>query len=371
MIKIIFDRETLLVKLKLLASILPKKASLAAYEQFLFNIVGEVATVTSTDGHKQITISCDTVKCDGNVKFTVLGKLLFSTLGLLLDSEVKLSVKENQVQLKCGRSTYKMASENGESYPMMAEIKSDFEASFNGAIFNEALETAKRYIDPDSSVVAYQGVNLNFLDGKMNISGIQGGHAMCKIVSAPRSVNKWEPILIPASAVKAIVTCVSDSDIVDITHDKQHLEVRTGTVSIMALALDIKYPNIEELYKNNDRKNCVTFNTLQFLNALERLLPYARKEFPLLVIDMKTVGTALFVDNVDFSRDGLEELDVMAATECKLGVNLDFMINSIKSFTNDEFNLFFIDANKPFFLEPVNIVKDNYKFILLAPCKIN
>lgn len=371
MIKIQFDRENLLVKLKLIASILPKKPVLGAHEQFLFNVKGGVAAITSTDGQKQITVSCDTAKCDGDIMFTIPGRLLVNTLANLIDSDVKLSVKEGQVTLKCGSSTYKMGSEDGKSYPIIPEIKSDFEASFGGAIFNEALETAKRFTDAESSVVAYQGVNLHFGNGKMGIYGIQGGHAMCKIIVHPRSVNKWEDILIPASAVKAIVNCVSDSDIVDVFHDKQRLEVRTSSVSVVALALDIKYPDVERLYLDQGRLHTVKYNTVQFLSALNRLKPFAREEVPGIAINITSSLTTLTVDNIEYSRDGLEEINAISQRDCRMGMIIDYMINALESFTNDEFNIIFDTPEKPILIEPIGVAKENDKFILLAPLMLH
>lgn len=369
MAKIQFDRETLLSRLKLLASIIPKKPVLGAHEQFRFNIVAGSASVTSTDGSKQITVTCDTTKCDGDIMFTIPGKLLVSTLGLLMDSEVKLDVKETQVVLKCGRSTYKLASENGRSYPMMPEIKSNFEASFAGAIFNEAMQTANKYTNSESSVVAQQGVNLHFDDGKVNAYGFKGNE-FCKIVIKPRSVNSWDDILIPTATVKTMVGCVNDSDIVDVFHDNERIEIRTSSVSIIAVTHDIKYPDVEHFYKKRP-DTCAKYNTVQFLKALERLQPYASEESPLLVIDIKTASTVMTVDNAAYSMDGVEEIDAIAPLECRIGMNVNFMINALRSFTNDEFFIFYSEPNKPLFIEPSNIAKDNDKFILLAPMSLS
>lgn len=128
--KLQFDRETLLGRLKILSTILPKKPVLQAYSQFLFNVKGGVAWITSTDGSKQVTVSCDTQKHEGDCMFTIPGRLLISTLDLLLDSEIKLTVKDSLVRLKSGKSDYKMDSEDGTVYPLIPEIKSDMESLF-------------------------------------------------------------------------------------------------------------------------------------------------------------------------------------------------------------------------------------------------
>jgi DNA polymerase III subunit beta len=364
-----FDRETLLGKIRMLVPIIPKKPVLSAHEQFLFEIKGGVANITATDGQKQITVWCDTAKCDGDATFTVHGRLLFSTLGLLLEPEVKLSVKDGKVELKCGKSKYKMASESGEHYPVIESLKSEFEASFSGAIFNESMETAKRYTNPENSVVAQQGVCLRFMEGKMNMYGYCGNE-VCKVVVNPRSVNKWDDIIIPSSAVKAMVECVSDSDIVDISHDTKKMEVRTENVAIIALALEAKYPDAETFYRKKPETH-VKHNTVQFLRSIERLKPYAKEESMSMVVDIKTSSTTLTVDNIDFSRDGLEELDAVAEKELRFGLNLEFMLKALKSFTNDEFNMFYSDPEKLIYIEPVSILKDNDKFIVMSPQLLN
>lgn len=226
-----------------------------------------------------------------------------------------------------------------------------------------------RYTDSDNSVVAQQGVNLHFENGKMNFYGFKG-FEICKMVVTPRSVSAWEDILIPTQSVKCFINCINDSDIVDICHDGQKLELKTSEVSIIALGLDVKYPNVENFYKNKPLHK-VKHNTVQFLRALKRLKPFAREESPLLILDIKTTTTFLSAEDVNYSRGGVEELDAIAELDCRCGINVNFMINALESFGNDEFYIYYNSEKDPIHIEPADMTKENDKFILLALMLVN
>lgn len=376
--KITFEREDLLQKLNKAKAFVPKKAVLSAHDTFLFRITGKEAFITSTDGQKQVTLYCETLKTDGDCMFTVPAKLVLHVLNLLLESEVTFTVKEKKlsdntitfnVEVKSGKSKYNMPSDSGNEYPLIQTIKADFEASFNGSSFNKAMEVAKSYCDPENASPALQGVCLRSgQNNNINVFGCTGQHA-AKIIMQPRSINKWDDIIIPVSALTAFSKVIPDDAIVDIIHDKDRIEIVSDGVSIKAICFNCKYPDADIFFRSREESK-IELNTVQFLHALQRLDVFSPKEFPLISMDIKTTSMAIETSDEMFNHDGQEIIDVVAEKEIKIGVNQKFLTNIIESFTNDSFNMFYFEFDKPIRIEPVDMIKDNDMFFVVMPIKI-
>lgn len=368
--KIKFNKDELLLRLKNCAAFIPKKASLPAYEMMLFRVTRDIATITSGDGEKQISTWLNHVKSEGDSIFCIPGKLLLNTLNLMLEQEVVFTVKEKTVELKCGKAKYRFENLEPSVYPLMPNISSEFEASFMGHSFNEAIEIAKAYANPESTVPAQQGITLRLNEeNKIVVFGF-GRFEIAKIVVTPRSINKWADILIPVQAVNAINKCISDGDIVDITHNKDKVEVKTDDVSIVAIAFNVSPPDYDKFFKNK-YSNFIELNTFHTLTALQRIKGFVTEELSRIKINIGKEETIITAIDDRYNREGEEVIDVKAETEFIFAINVEFMIRVLSSFTNDNFRLLYKEGNNPIHIEPVNTIKENDKFFLISPMNQN
>jgi len=367
--KIQFDREEILQKLKKASQFVPQKAVISAYETFLFDIGQGDMKITATDGQKQITIKCDLVKNDVVGMFTIPAKQLMHVLGLLLEKEVFLTVKGNSVELKCGKSKYNMPSESGNEYPLMPPINPTSEASFTGAVMNMAIETTVPYVNGDNASPALQGVCMRGDDkNNINFYGCDSHHA-AKVVIRPRSINRWDDIIIPKSTINAINKCVADDIVVDIFHNGEKMEIITDELMIRALAYNQKYPKIE-IFFDGDPPSSVELNTVQVLHALQRLDVFTKVEVPLIKVDLKTSTMLISASDEAYNHDAHEELDIVAENELTIGFNIKLFTNVIKSIKSDTFKMFYEDFNKAVRIEPVALNNNNDKFFIVMPIKI-
>lgn len=374
--KITFNREHLLEKLKKATQFLPKKPVMPAHEQFRFEIKGLRLSITATDSNKQVTLYAQALKSESDVAFCVPAWLVFKTIELLLEEEVTFVYKEGKdltegkVELKSGKSKYKMPGIHVREFPIMADIDSPFEASFTGASFGSAAETAKRYTDVKNTVEAWQGICMRL--GENNNINFFGstGHQICKIICEPRSINKWEDIIIPAPVITAALKCINDSDIVDITHNKGCIEINTEEVNIMASAIDTKYPDCDVFFRLKDPVG-LELNTMQVMRALQRVALYSPEEMPIAKFDITTTATVIMADNQAYSRDAEETIEAISEIETKFGVNVHSILNAMESFQSDTFTLYPpTEKIAMISIEPSSGARANDRFFVMSHVKI-
>lgn len=378
MTTVVFNREQLLNRLKKCVQFIPKKAVLPAHEYFFFNVGAGVAEITAMDSEKQITTSCDIVSCTSDIHFCVPARLVLHTLNLLLESEVTFNIKDVKaekpedmdrciVELKSGKSKYKLDCDKGNSYPKSPSIVSEFESSFTGSIFNSAMDVVMKFADPEGNQPFKQGVCMRLMGNTINAYATTG-FKIAKVEMSPRSINKWEDIVIPVHTVKAISKIIGDIEIVDITHNKDKFEIRTEEVNIIALAYNLKYPDVETFFKKRP-ENKIILNSVQFANAIERLTAYAKEENPTITMNISTASLSIMVDNENHNRNGNEVIDVMAEKDLTITLNPLFLHETVKSFSSDEFTLYYSEPNGLVYIEPSSAVRENDKFFAIAPFK--
>lgn len=365
--KLTFDRELLISKLKLNASFIPKKAVIPAHTLVLFECDNNVVKMTAQNGVMQIINTTSVLKSSGNGSFTIPGKVLLQTISLMKEPEVTITYKDGKCEVKSGKSKYKFSSDDGSDHVRMARIdRSEFEASFAGSVINMALETSVRYSDKENVNVWSQGVCLRSDGNKINFFA-SNMHSVSKISISPRSINNWADIIVPEETCKAIIRCVNDIDIVDILHNKKSIEIISGDVVIISSVLDCKFPNVEEFYKKKPSNNIV-LNTVEVAHAIDRLKLVAREDAPAVTFDIGTDGITMISEDPDFGNSGEEHVSCISPKESRMGFNITLLSNILESFSNDTFTFTFDDdPKKPAFFEPIDNISENNKFFLIAP----
>lgn len=367
--KLTFERELLISKLKLASVFIPKKAVIPAFTMVLFEANGTTVKMTAQNGEMQLINTCSAIKSSGVGKFSLPGGMLLKTISLMKEPEVTMSFKDNKCTIKSGSSKYVLAASDGEDHIRMERVKAEYEASFYGSTINTSIETSLKYASKDNPNVSFQGVCLrDNNDGKISFLS-SNMHSVSKVVAQPRSINRWSDIIIPEDVCKAVVKCVNDIDVVDIIHNKKSIEISSGEVIIISSVLDVNFPDVDKLFlKKLDR--FVVANTSEFLHALQRLSFVANEELPVVTINIGAAGIKMNAIDENFGNEGDEEVGGVSDHETEMKFSLPLLTNVIESFDNDSFMMKFAENPiEPAFFEPVDNVHGNNKFFLIAPLK--
>ena len=367
MIKLIFEREVLIAKLKVAASFIPKKAVISAHLSVLIDLRGDMVHLTAQNGEKQITVKCPVAKSTGEGKFSIPGRVLLSTISLMKEANVEITYKEGKSVVKCGKSKYKFAADDGEVYPTMARVDASagFEASFLGTEFNSVMDVNLKFANKDNNSVSFQGVCFRFSDGVMNTFSSDGS-SIAKVIASPRSVNEWEDIIIPAQTCAAVSKCVNASDVVDVIHDKKRIEISTPEIVVISSVVDALFPDVQKFY-DKQPDEFVELNTIEVLMALQRLALVASEEVPQVTLSIKKESMIINTVNEAYQNYGDEEIVCGPGLHMDIILNLTLFKNIIEVFANDSFNFHYNDPMKPVFVVPNDSVQGNNKFFVVAP----
>lgn len=345
-----FDRELFLEKLNKLNAFIPSKTVTPAFDNIRLSIGAGICEILASDGGVQVKLYSECKSKDTFV-FCAPAKVFIATIALFRENEVKLSVKENKLQLKSGKSVYKMTLDTtGEDFPVMSLIGATNELTVHQFFLKKGLSSTRQFIDEKNPLPQLIGINLAHVDKRIIMTGAMQ-QVMCRFDFKPISINKWDAIMLPIETSKKTCTLLSDRGEVNIVHciDKVCFSANTDSIDkfeVTSTLIDCKYPDTEAMFKKTP-ENQVIVNTGEFSDALKRLKLYTL-EVPRIEMRINSSNKGeLVVSATDdlTGKNGEETMTLANVTdkELKKSFNADFMLKALKEIEENTFNLHYDD----------------------------
>ena len=112
----------LFAQLQAISRVIASKNSLAILEDVLFDLNGNVLTMTASDGETTIRTAIDVEAAEGQGKVAFGAKLLLETLKEFPEQPLNFQIDEQNfgMNITSSNGTYSFVGQNGNEYPEMA-----------------------------------------------------------------------------------------------------------------------------------------------------------------------------------------------------------------------------------------------------------
>lgn len=375
-----FDRELFLEKLNKLQAFIPKKSVTPCFDNIFISIDAGIAEVLASDGQTQIRIY-SACRSKDTFMFCVPSKIFISTISLFRENEIKVSVKDNKLVIKSGKSKYNITLDTfPQDYPVM-ELKDCIgEITLRQFYLKQGLKAAETFVGDKNSHVNLNGVHIALIDKEIVFTGSEQ-QLLCRCAIKPISINKWHSIVLPTETANKTCTVLSDKGEINITVSKDKVLFAADTDSIEKIEIistlsEAIYPNTEALFKVLPEDNFIA-NVSEFSDALKRLKLYAFSEVPAITIYSENTNEIVIVSKDDtIGKSGEEVLSVRELGDKKFRktYHADWLIKIMKEISDNEFAFHYDSVqNKPSQVLPIitnDGKEENYKFLLVAMMEV-
>lgn len=357
------DREILLSKLNKAVKFIPKNAVMPIYNDFVFAVDKDsgIAMVTAANGSAQITIEC-VVNASDSFAFCVPAKLFVNTLQLMHYNDVTINIKNSKMEIKCGKSKYKIALQNDpEIFSMMGIKTISNEMAVNQGALKTAFSISEKFTSNSAISENMSGINIKCIDNRIVTSAVDS-FIMSRCSIPPLSISTWGSFTIDTDNSSLICGLLNDKGEIGVLSDGERMEFFTTSqdedkYSVIVCLMNTKFPDTEKIFANRP-KDFVTINTAEFRDAIKRLSIYSAKGVVPLIktkTDKEVLHLTLYNELED--RGGEEEMTISNLSGKDFAKNFNFkqLISILSSFDNTEFNMYFDHTSSkiPMFIEPV------------------
>lgn len=372
-----FDRELFIEKLNKLGAFIPKKVITPCFEHIKISIGAGIAHITASDGQTQVSVYSE-CKSKDTFSFCVPASVFIATISLFRENEIKITVKDLKLELKSGKSKYKITlSVLPDEYPTMSIKAPTSEISLHQVYLKQALKSTEGFVDGKNPLPNLIGINIASIDKRIIFTGAVQ-HTICRFDAKPISINKWEPIVLPCETAKKTCSVLSDKGEVGLIHskDKVMFTINDDTIDrieVVSTLADILYPDAEAMLKKFPEHQ-ITINTTEFSDALKRLKLYT--------LEVPRIEMAIGADKLDemiitatdelTGKSGEEFVSIKNTIGKPLvkAFNADYVIQILKEIEDTNFIFHYGDQEKkPSFIVPIpdNENKENSFLFLISP----
>lgn len=364
----------LFAQLQALSRVIASKNSLAILEDVLFDLNGNVLTMTASDGETTIRTAIDVENAEGAGKVAFGAKLMLETLKEFSDQPLSFMIDDQNYGLNITSSngTYSFVGQNGNEYPEMAveeEQKNTFTMSA-GVLLNAINKTIFCTADDELRPVM-NGIYFDLQADHITMVATDA-HRLVRYTNT--AVHADEPLSFilpkkPAILLKNVLS--KDAEDVVITFGERNAKFAFGRTLIVCRQIEGRFPNYNAVIPQNNQ-NKMVIDRQTFLNACKRVSVFANTGTSLLKLALSENQIKISAQDIDFSTSAEETVACSyVAAPMAIGFKAPFLVEILGQIESSEVMLQLSDPARAGLIVPAENEENEDVLMLLMPMLLN
>jgi len=330
----------LLKKLNMVAGAIGSGNVLPILEDFLFDLSGNVLTITASDLETSIITTVE-VTGEEDGKVAVPAKILLDTLKALPAQAITLTVNPENfgIELRSSYGKYKLAGEDGGDFPAIpqqedAEDKVEVSSSsLNNAIINTLFATSNDELRPAMTGVYFQ------IDFNKIIFVATDAHKLVKFTLGEVTGEVNSTFIVPKKALNLLKNILPSGGSISISFNNANVFFAFEDTLLIGRQIDQRYPDYNAVIPVNN-PNLLTANRSDLQNSMKRIAIYANKTTNQVVLNVAENSLTVSAQGLDFSNEATEQLPwTYEGDPLQIAFNAKFLIEMLSILDSDEIKL--------------------------------
>jgi DNA polymerase-3 subunit beta len=283
---------------------------------------------------------------------TAPGKKLQEITRELPDQPVEVMMRGDQIELKCGRSHFKLNGLPTEDFPTLPEV--DFKEGWRvkGGDLNGLIKHTSFAVSTEESRPILNGVLWELREGHMRMVATNG-HRLARMgIPASSSSASSADFIIPPAALQQIQRLFKQEEDLEVAQSGNHLGFRAGGTEVYTRLIEGSYPPYEQVIpKDNDKFAIVDKNALA--SAVRRMAVVASDQTHRIRMMFEADRVHLNVLTPDLG-EGEDELEISYEGESlEIGFNAAYLLEVLRHMETDDVKLTLKTPERAATIEPV------------------
>jgi DNA polymerase-3 subunit beta len=321
-------------------------------------IDGEL-TVTGTDLELTIRLTVP-VHTDQNGSAVVPARLVADIVKALPSGAVEVSLTDDDMAIKAGRSEFSVRPLSLSDYPAQADP--DVEpVTLSSDQVREALRQVVRAASTDDARAVLTGVLIASDDDGVKMVATDSYRLAVRELPQSSMLASGQKVLVPGRALAELQRIVSDGDELTVRLGTREAVFEAGGTRLTTRLIEGEYPNYRNLLPSS-YPNLLTVGRDALLEALRRVKILAQDSTPVrLTLGGETLQLTAITQDVGNAH---EEIDASYdGAEMTVAFNPEYLAAGIDAVDGDEVTLATMDPMKPAVLRGVG--HDEYLYLLM------
>jgi DNA polymerase-3 subunit beta len=369
-VKIVLDQAKLNQKLQAVSAVVPSKTTLSILSNVLFDADGGELKLTATDLDLSMTTTLQ-AKVEEPGKICVQAKKIGEIVRSLPPLEVKIStVKAGHVRIQCGKSDFKIATQEADEFPKVTDRMADKGFSVPGETLNHMVERVIHAVSQDLSRLALTGVLWEFDKTKFSMVATDG-HRLAKVVRSEKlAAGDVKEVIVPAKALQQLQRLAPEEGDVRVGVNQNYIMFDLGHTFLHSRLLEGPFPNYRPVIPaaNNNK---LTVEREALAQATRRVSILANTLTHQIKFGLRPDAVALSVSTPDLGEAQEDVVAAYAGPEIDIGFNAVYLLDILKSMGSADVEFALDRSDNAAIVHPVPEADGSEFFCLLMPLRLS
>jgi len=283
---------------------------------------------------------------------TAPGKKLQEIARELPDRPVEVVSRGDQLELRCGRSAFKLNGLPSDEFPNLPGVNFGEGWSVTGRELQNLIQHTAFAVSTEESRPILNGVLWELRDGRMQMVATNGHRLARMAVPAGPATTTSADFIVPPAALQQVQRLFKSEDELEVARDGNHLGFRSAGTEVYTRLIEGTYPNYEQVIpKDNDKHAVVEKGALE--SAVRRMAVVASDQTHRIRLVFLEGRVQLSVLTPDLG-EGEDELELQYdGEELEIGFNANYLLEVLRFMPTEEVKLTFKAPERAATLEPV------------------
>ena len=364
----------LFAQLQAVSRVIMAKNSLAILEDVLFDLQGNVLTLTASDGETTIRTSLEVENAQGEGKVASGAKLLLDTLKEFSEQPLSFEIDEQNfgVNITSSNGTYSFVGVAGQEYPEMPAEEDDVNRfSMPAQTLLDAINKTIFCTADDELRPVMNGILFDLNEQQLTMVATDAHRLVRYINYTIKGVTPQSFILPkkPATILRAILGKEEDEAV--IRFGQKNARFLFGRTEIVCRQIEGRFPNYNAVIPQNNQ-NEVTVDRQTIVNACKRVAVFANSGTSLLKLALSENCIKISAQDIDFSTSAEETIACnYSGTPMAIGFKAPFFIEILQAVSSADVLIRLADPARAGLILPSEEQEGQELLMLLMPMLLN
>ena len=343
---------------------IPSKTTLPVLSNILFLTDGDGVWMSGTDLDVAVRVRVPAAVAESG-SLTAPGRKLQEITRELPDQPVDVTTHSDQIELRCGKSHFKLNGLPADEFPTLPSVDFDEGWTIKGGELQRLIHHTSFAVSTEESRPILNGVLWELGNGKMRMVATNGHRLARMTVPIESTTATSTDFIVPPAALQQVQRLFRDDDDLSVCRSGNHLGFRAGGTEVYTRLIEGAYPNYEQVIpKDNDKYAVVEKRTLE--SAVRRMAVVASDQTHRIRMSFEDGRVHLNVLTPDLG-EGHDELELeYQGEELEIGFNANYLLEVLRYMPTDEVKLTFQAPERAATLEPVGEDDDKIDYLCLV-----
>jgi len=371
----IVSSSLLSAHLQSVGRVISSKPSMAILGNFLFELNGNILTITGTDIETTMVSKLEVESASGDGKIAIEAKRLTDFMKVSGERPMTFNINEAtlQVDIITENGKYNIAAFNGDDFPKTQELNDDAtDIKMSQEALLQGVTKALFAASTDTLRPVMTGVFVEIFADRVNFVA-SDAHKLVRYTRTDITSRIESSFILPPKPANMLQSFLSKSESqVRVAFDKKNAIFETDEYKLVCRLIEGNFPNYSKIIPP-ESQNKVVIDRSELIGCLRRVAMCANQASNLIKFSIAANQLTVSAQDYDFSTSGHERISCQYdGEEMEIGFKSTFLLDLLKNLdSTNEIAISLVNPGAAGVLTPYdNTSEKEDVLMLLMPMKL-